>query len=146
MVLDKKGLALIKTFEGFKAKPYICPAGIPTIGYGTTRYEGGRHVTMKDAPISEERASDILKHQVDSHYGAAVDRYVQIDINQNQFDALVSFAYNLGIGALKSSTLLQKVNRGRSPADEFGKWIHANGKILSGLVRRREAERNLYLA
>jgi lysozyme len=140
------GIELIKTFEGFESAPYKCPAGIPTIGYGATFYPGGKKVTMTDKSVTEAEAVDLLKHMLVS-FEKYVDSYCRDDINQNQFDALVSFAYNLGPANLKASTLLKKVNA--NPADEtikleFMKWVKAGGKTLKGLVRRREAEAELY--
>jgi lysozyme len=140
------GIDMIKAFEGFRGTPYKCPAGIPTIGYGATFYPGGKKVTMADATITEARGTELLQSMLVS-FEQYVDSYCRDDINQNQFDALVSFAYNLGPGNLKSSTLLKKVNA--NPEDEsirleFMKWVKAGGKTLKGLVRRREAEANLY--
>jgi lysozyme len=140
------GIELIKTFEGFKSAPYKCPAGIPTIGYGATFYPNGKKVTMTDKALTETESVELLKHMLIS-FEKYVDSYCRDDINQNQFDALVSFAYNLGPANLKSSTLLKKVNT--NPADEsikleFMKWVKAGGKTLKGLVARREAESKLY--
>ena len=141
-----KGIELIKSFEGFRGKPYKCPAGIPTIGYGATFYPDGKKVTMNDAPITEEKATELLQSMLVS-FEKYVDSYCRDDVNQNQFDALVSFAYNLGPANLKSSTLLKKVNA--NPSDEtiraeFMKWTKAGGRTLQGLVRRRTAEADLY--
>jgi lysozyme len=141
-----KGIDIIKSFEGFRGKPYKCPAGIPTIGYGATFYPNGKKVTMSDRVITEYEATDMLKHMLES-FEKYVDSYCVDTVTQNQFDALVSFAYNLGPANLKSSTLLKKVNK--DPNDptiraEFMKWVKAGGKTLQGLVRRREAEANLY--
>lgn len=141
-----KGIELVKSFEGFRSKPYKCPAGVPTIGYGATFYPNGKKVTMADAALTEEQATELLAHTLTS-FEKYVDSYCRDDVNQNQFDALVSFAYNLGPANLKSSTLLKKVNA--DPNDEtiraeFMKWVKAGGKTLKGLVRRREAEANLY--
>jgi lysozyme len=149
MKITKTGVAgveLIKTFEGFKSAPYKCPAGIPTIGYGATFYPNGKKVTMTDKALTETESVELLKHMLVS-FEKYVDSYCRDDINQNQFDALVSFAYNLGPANLKSSTLLKKVNA--NPADEsikleFMKWVKAGGKTLKGLVARREAESKLY--
>ena len=143
-----KGVELIKKFEGFRAAPYKCPAGVPTIGYGATFYPGGKKVTMADKSISESEATDLLKSMLTS-FEKYVDSYCRDDINQNQFDALVSFAYNLGPANLKSSTLLKKVNA--NPADptikdEIMKWTKAGGKVLKGLVTRRTAEAELYFS
>ena len=147
MKISKAGLELIKSFEGFSSKPYRCPAGVATIGYGTTHYED-RAVAMDDPSISKRTASYLLESQVNETYGKAVNHYVTEDITQNQYDAMVSFAYNLGSGALKSSTLLKKVNQGKMKraSREFLKWDHAGGKRLAGLTRRRKAESELFLA
>ena len=139
-------IELIKKFEGFSKIPYLCPANVATIGYGSTRYANGLKVTMKDNPITELQAIDLLKDTL-KQYELAVDSYCRDDINQNQFDALVDFAYNCGNANLKSSTLLKKVNA--NPNDltiglEFAKWNKGGGKILNGLVKRRAAESELY--
>lgn len=139
-------LKLIKQFEGFKSKPYLCPAGVPTIGYGSTRYIDGRKVSLSDKPITELEAVELLKSTL-SQYELAVDAYCRDDINQNQFDALTDFAYNLGNGNLKSSTLLKKLNANPNDPtirDEFMKWNKADGKVLAGLTARRKAEADLY--
>lgn len=140
------GIELIKSFEGFRGEPYKCPAGIPTIGYGSTFYPNGKKVTMADAHITEAQGTELLKSMLTS-FEKYVDSYCIDIINQNQFDALVSFAYNLGPANLKVSTLLKKVNANpedETIRDEFMKWTKAGGKTLKGLVRRREAEANLY--
>lgn len=139
-------IELIKKFEGFSKIPYLCPANVATIGYGSTRYANGLKVTIKDNPITELQAINLLKDTL-KQYELAVDSYCRDDINQNQFDALVDFAYNCGNANLKSSTLLKKVNA--NPNDitigsEFAKWTLANGKKMNGLVKRRAAESELY--
>jgi lysozyme len=144
--INKDGYDLITRFEGFSSKPYICPAGVPTIGYGTTRYYNGVKVSMSDLPISEEKGREYLMHDVHT-FELAVDAMATDAVTQNQFNALVSFAYNLGPHALKSSTLLKKVNlnpNDKKIRDEFYKWVYAGGKKLEGLVRRRAAESELY--
>ena len=108
--IGKKGLDLIKSFEGLSLKPYLCPAGIPTIGYGSTFYEDGTKVTLKDKAITEAKATKMLLHEI-TVTEKYVDVFCQDRINQNQFDALVSFAYNTGSNALKTSTLLVKLNK-----------------------------------
>jgi lysozyme len=143
---SKNCIDLIKTFEGFVASPYKCPAGVWTIGYGSTRYSDGRKVLPTDPPINETTAVQLLAATL-KQYEVAVDSFCRDDINQNQFDALVDFAYNCGVGNLKNSTLLKRVNA--NPAnqkihDEFMKWVFANGKVMNGLKRRREAESKLY--
>ena len=144
--ISAKGLNLIKQFEGFLAKPYKCPALIPTIGYGATYYPNGLKVTMSDKAITEAQASTMLMNMLRT-YEKSVDSFCRDDINQNQFDALCAFAYNVGINALKNSTLLKKVNK--NPNDptiraEFLKWNKANGRALNGLTNRRIAEADLY--
>lgn len=146
MKIATPGITLIKKWEGFKAQSYLCPAGIPTIGYGCTYYPNGKPVTLADPALTEPKATALLQ-AILHHYESGVNRYVQKPIHQNQFDALVSFAYNLGLEALRSSTLLKKVNL--NPNDpsiktEFLKWVHSNGKILPGLIARRREEAALY--
>lgn len=137
---------LIKQSESFKSKPYLCPAGVPTIGYGSTVYENGVHVALMDEPITEKRAEQLLFNQL-IHYENAVNRYVKTKLNQNQFDSIVDFTYNVGIGNLQKSTLLRKINAGdfEGASKEFSKWVYANGRKLNGLVKRREAERELFI-
>lgn len=146
MKISKSGLEIIKEFEGFRSKPYLCSAGVATIGYGTTVYSNGTKVRLSDKPISVEEATDMLQYQCDRVYGHCVSGKA-ISSTQNQFDAMVSFTYNVGCGAFGSSTLLRKHNARdyKGAADEFLRWNKAGGKILNGLVRRRDAERKLYL-
>jgi lysozyme len=129
-------------------KPYVCAGGINTIGYGNTYYTNGKRVTLQDKPITKQQAEELLKLSV-STYEKAVDSFCRDDISQSQFDALVSFAYNLGTGALQKSTLIKKVNS--NPSDpsikaEFLKWNKAGGRALAGLTRRRQAESDLYFS
>jgi lysozyme len=146
MKMSMNGVALIHTSEGLELEPYLCPAGVPTIGYGSTMYENGAHVKLSDPAITKERAIAILFHQLIG-YENAVNRYVKVSLNQNQFDALVDFAYNAGIGALQKSTLLKKLNAGdyAGTAKEFDKWVFGGGKKLGGLVKRRANEKALFL-
>ena len=147
MKISQKGLELIKTFEGWSPDPYLDPVGIPTIGYGFTYYLPSRQkVTMKDKPLTLVRGDEMLR-QVLVTYENDVNRLVKAKLNQNQFDALVSFTYNLGGANLAKSTLLKKVND--NPFDptirtEFAKWRLAGGKVFKGLERRRKAEADLY--
>lgn len=148
MKTSKKGLDLIKKYEGFVSKPYLCPAQIPTIGYGATHYGNGKKVTMKDPAIDEEHASCLLNNMIIS-YENSVKMLVQKPISQNQFDALVSFTYNLGAANLSKSTLLKKLNadpNDKSIKNEFLKWNKAGGKELNGLTRRRHEEALLYFS
>lgn len=146
--LSQKGLELIKQFEGLSLTPYVCAGGINTIGYGNTYYTNGKKVSLKDKAITKQQAEELLKHSL-STYEKAVDSFCRDDISQSNFDALVSFAYNLGTGALQKSTLIKKVNANPKDvtiADEFLKWNKANGRVLAGLTRRRQAEANLYFS
>ena len=146
--IGTKGLEIIKSYEGLKLKPYLCPAKVPTVGYGSTFYENGKKVKITDPSITEQRAIELLQHSLKS-FEQYVDSYCRDDINQNQFDALVSFCYNLGPANLKSSTLLKKANvnpNDETIRDEFMKWTRSSGKILKGLVARRQAESDLYFS
>lgn len=142
----KAGIDMIKEFEGFRSKPYLDAVGVPTIGYGATHYGNGVKVKMSDKPISEAEASALLQDML-KQYEKPVLYLVTSKINQNQFDALVSFTYNLGVANFRKSTLLKKVNS--NPMDliishEFLRWNRAGGKVLAGLTRRRKAEAELY--
>lgn len=146
--ISSKGLDLIKKYEGFRSKPYKCPAGIPTIGYGSTYYKDGTKVKLTDPQITEDRATKLLVALLVS-FEKAVDSYMRDDINQNQFDALCVFAYNVGTNALRNSTLCKKVNK--NPNDptirqEFMKWDKANGQKMLGLTKRRTDEYELYFS
>lgn len=148
MNISNKGLALIKKYEGFYSKPYLDPIGIPTIGYGATYYPNKVKVTMKDKPLSEKEASDLLVQML-KVYENQVALLVTKPINQNQFDALVSFTYNLGATNLGKSTLLKKVNKNPNDPtirDEFIKWNRAGGRVLRGLTIRRKDEAVLYFS
>jgi len=142
-----KCIQLIKRFEGFSAKPYLCPAGVATIGYGSTRDTDGKPITRAHKPITETEANNLMRATLVT-YENAVNRYVKVEINQNQFDALVDFAYNAGAKNLLTSTLLKKLNAGdyTGASKEFSKWVYAGSKKLNGLVRRREAERQLFIS
>jgi lysozyme len=146
--IGTKGLDLIKSFEGLKLKPYLCPAKVPTVGYGSTFYENDKKVKLTDPSITEQRASELLLDSLKG-FERYVDSYCRDDINQNQFDALVSFCYNLGPANLKSSTLLKKANVNPNDptiAQEFLRWNKAGGKALKGLTKRRQAESDLYFS
>ena len=131
---------LLKKFEGCKLKAYRCPAGILTIGYGHTSAAGAPEV-HDGMTITQDEAESILKNDL-VKYEQPVANMVKVPLEQNQFDVLVDFAYNAGVGALKTSTLLKKVNAGDFDAlpDELMKWTKGGGKVLPGLVRRRQAE------
>ena len=146
MKLSQSGYDLIKTFEGLSLKPYKCSAGVPTIGYGNTYYENGVKVQMSDPAITKQRAEELLKHSAD-RYASKVANLLKKPVTQNQFNALVSFAYNVGSGALASSTLLKLVNINPNDAmiaKEFLKWNKAGGVKNKGLENRRIKESALY--
>lgn len=138
-------VALLKEHEGLRLKPYLCPAGVPTIGFGTTAYPDGKRVTLADSAITEGQAEEFLCHDL-KRFEAAVNS-IKVVLTQNQYDALVSFTYNVGATAFKNSTLAKKVrvNPGdESIRNEFNKWVNGGGKKLPGLVRRRADEANLF--
>ncbi len=140
MNISKTGLDLIKSFESLRLNAYLCPAGVLTIGYGHT----GKDVNTGNT-ITEERADELLAYDV-SKFEKGVSGAVHIDLTQNQFDALVSLAFNIGLSAFTRSTLLRKLNQGdlEGAALEFLRWNRASGKILIGLVRRRDRERYIF--
>ena len=135
------GIMLIKEFESFRAKAYKCPAGVWTVGYGTTK---GVHEGMQ---VTELQATEMLKQHIEG-----IEEHLNrlnLGLNQNQFDALASFIYNVGTGAFDSSNLLKTIRRNRSIgsiSDEFRRWVYSKGVVLPGLVKRREKEANLYFA
>lgn len=137
--------ALARRFEGLYLTPYLCPAGVPTIGYGATFYEDGTKVLLTDAPITKERADGLLLWMVRSVYLPTVMQLCPYVNDHNRLAALIDFTFNLGSGRLKSSTLRKKVNAQDWEAvpGELRKWTKGGGKILRGLVLRREAEINL---
>jgi lysozyme len=148
--VSQDGVDFIKGFEGFESKPYLCPAGYPTIGFGTILYPDGVRVRLSDKECTLEEAEKWLRFEISSK-SKQVDAMTIDSINQNQFDALVSFAYNFGATALKNSTLLSLVNQNpndRNIALEFKKWnkIRKNGKLVPspGLTRRRKEETEMY--
>jgi lysozyme len=148
MILDNKGYLFITKHEGLSLKPYLCPAKIPTIGYGNTYYSDGKRVTLLDKDITKQQAFDMFK-EIANRFGKRVDELVTSNINQNQFNALVSFAYNVGTGNFSSSTLLKKINK--NPNDltlkaEFLRWNKAGGKVINGLTNRRNEEADLYFS
>ena len=146
MQTSDKGIALIKQFEGCKLTAYQDSVGVWTIGYGWTQPVDGKPIRA-GMTIKQETADGLLKTGLVS-YESDVSRLVKVGLSQGQFDALVSFTYNLGARSLSTSTLLRKLNAGdyAGAADEFLRWNKAGGKVLNGLTRRREAERTLFLS
>lgn len=148
MKLNNSGYLLITEFEGFSAKPYLCSAKIPTIGYGNTYYPDGKRVTMLDKEITRMQAFEMFKFIADK-FASTVSKLVKTPLNQNQFNALVSLAYNIGTGNFASSTLLKKVNINHNDKTielEFKKWNKVNKKEVAGLTRRRNYEANIYFS
>ncbi len=146
MKLTKEIKDFVKAKEGLSLTAYLCPAKVWTIGYGNTSYETGIKVKQGDK-ISKERA-ELLFNNTFENFALQVKPLVfKSTLNDNQFSALVSFAYNVGIGALKSSTLLKKVKANpndKTIANEFAKWNKGGGKVLAGLTSRRAKESDIY--
>ncbi len=146
--ISPNGLEFIKHWEQFRSKPYKDSSGVPTIGFGTTYYPNGERVRLTDPEITLEQALEIY-HDNLLIYQIAVDSFTRDDINQNQFDALVSFAYNAGIQALKTSKLLRLINENPNDpeiAKQFLRWVYDEGRKVRGLINRRNAEINLYFS
>lgn len=142
-----KCYALIKNFEGCELTAYLCPAGIPSIGYGSTFYADGKHVKLGDR-ITQIQAEELLPKIV-LKFSLEVNNRLKHPVTQGQFDALVSLCYNIGIGNFAKSTLLGLLNKGADKlqiASEFLKWNKSKGVILEGLIKRRNAERLLFLS
>lgn len=140
-----KALPIIKKYEGLRLTSYLCPSGLATIGYGATFYENGSRVQLGEK-ITIDRADSLLLMQI-KLFENEVKRTVKSALNDNQLGALVSFCFNIGGGAFSKSTLAKKANA--NPNDptiraEFMRWTRGGGKVLPGLVKRREAEANLY--
>ncbi|WP_426808038.1 lysozyme [Pseudomonas sp. WOUb67] len=140
MRTSQRGLSLIKSFEGLRLQAYQDSVGVWTIGYGATR---GVQSGMK---VSKEQADRMLLNDI-QRFEPEVERLIKVPLNQNQWDALMSFTYNLGAANLESSTLRRLLNAGNhaAAAEQFRRWNKAGGKVLAGLTSRRSAERALFL-
>ncbi len=148
MKLDDNGYKLIQGFEGLSLVPYLCSAKVATIGWGNIFYPSGIKVTMADKPISLATASWMFRTIAD-RFAVDVDKMIKANINQNQFNAIVSLAYNIGLAGLAKSSLLKKVNANPSDptiTNSFMIWNKAGGKVLNGLTKRRAIEAKLYFA
>ena len=147
--INERGIEMVKSFEGLALRPYVCAGGVNSVGYGATRSSNGRPFNLDMEPITEAEAETetLLIRDLDSSEGW-VSRLIKTALTENQYSALTSFTFNVGAGALQRSTLRMKLNRSeyQGAADEFPKWRIAGGRILAGLVRRRAAERALFLA
>jgi lysozyme len=147
MVISNKLRELVKHFEGCKLTSYVCSAGHNTIGYGNTFYENGVKVKPGDK-ITQQRAEELLD-VILIKFVQQTNELIKSNVNKNQRDALTDFAYNCGVGNLKSSTLLKLVNANPNDPEiraQFMRWNKGGGKVLNGLTRRREAEANLYFS
>ena len=145
--VNAAGVNLVTSFEGLKLTPYPDSAGIPTIGYGTIMYPDGTKVSLNDPEITQDQATQFLQHQMDLK-ASAVEGMVTVALNDNEFAALVCFAYNVGVNGLHGSTLLTMLNANQdrtAVADQFLRWNKAGGREIPGLTRRRQAERSLFL-
>ncbi len=143
---------LCRRFEGFRAKPYLCPAGVATIGYGSTYYPGGRRVTLQDESVTEVQARAMLVHELLETYAPGVIRQCPVLLtlalstsDWRKLNSIVDFAYNLGVGRLQTSTLKRKINVQDWPgaAEQLALWVRGGGRVLPGLVARRKAEAQL---
>jgi lysozyme len=145
MKVNSEGYALIKKFEGCRLKAYKCPANVWTIGYGNTFYENGMKVKEGDV-ITQQRAEELAKFIIDQ-FAVTIEPFIQKPLNDNQFSACVSLAYNIGTSGFKRSSVFKKLNINPNDptiADSFKLWNKGGGKVLAGLVKRREAEIQLY--
>ena len=142
MKTSSNGIDLIKIFERLVLKAYVWPAGVLTIGYGHT----GKDVKVGQF-ITKQKAEELLQQDLIKFENAIADNVI-VSITQNHLDALVSFVFNIGIAAFQRSTLLKLLNEGEYflAADQFPRWNKANNEVLPGLVRRRSAERQLFLS
>jgi len=139
--------ALARRFEGCRLRPYLCPAGIPTIGYGATYYEDGTRVTLFDLGIDKERADKLLLWMIRTKYLPAVRRLCPSIDSPDRLAAIIDFCFNLGAGNLRASTLRRRINAGRwdEVPVELRKWVKGGGRVLAGLVKRRDAEASLVI-
>lgn len=138
-----KAIDLIKQFEGCKLIAYKCPAGVWTVGYGSTTFEGTK--VTEGLTITQQQAEDQLQRDLEVPR-KVIDQLVTVPLNDNQYCALVDFIYNIGAGNFQSSTLLKKLNKGQynDASFEFLRWNRSKGRIVNGLQRRREAEQALF--
>lgn len=144
MITSPSGIRLIQSFEGLKLQAYLDGGGVPTIGYGTIIYPTGKRVKMGDICTLVE-ANQYLQFKI-AEFEKAINKLVTVTISQNQFDALVSFVYNIGITQFNTSTLLKKLNENNfhAASEQFPRWNKDNGKVIAGLTKRRNQERALF--
>ena len=145
MKVSETGIRLIAKYEGFRSSPYLDAVGVPTIGFGNTFYTDNTRVKMTDKPITEEKARELLRDIVQG-FEREVSKLMR-EVNQNQFDAVLSLVYNIGVTAFSRSTLLKRINKNPIEQDiayQFSRWNKAGKKVLLGLTRRRKEEAELY--
>lgn len=146
MNVSEKGIEIIQHFERFSSKPYLDTGGVPTIGYGTTRYPDGSRVTMDDAPVDMAVATRWMRYHIRGTINYLNLALKGLEVQQHEFDALVSFVYNIGEGNFGSSTMLKRLkSKDPNACDEFDRWVYDNGRKLKGLERRRASEKHLYI-
>ena len=153
MKISENGLRLIQEFESFVSTPYQDSARVWTIGYGSTYYPNGKKVTGRDKPITREYAETIQRNVIKNDFEPVINELLKNEIEkgfitQNMFDAIISLTYNIGVNGFKRSSVLRLLKQGdkQNAADAFLLWNMAGGKVLRGLVKRREKERKLFLS
>ena len=141
MNVSENGIKLIKQFEGCKLQAYKCPAGVWTIGYGHTK-------GVKEGDKCTNSLAELYLKEDLKEFEHAINTLVKVELNQNQFDALVSFVFNVGTSAFEKSAMLKFINAGHFllAAGQFDRWIYAAGNVLNGLVKRRNVEQELFLS
>ena len=146
MIISDNGIELIKSFEGFRSKPYLCSAGVPTIGYGSTYYSNTKKVKLTDPAITKEKATELLMLQL-FKYNKAVKDSIKVELSQNELDALVSMCYNIGIAGFKNSKLVKNINENNRTQikENFLAWRFVNKKENKGLKTRRLKEYELFI-
>ena len=153
MKISENGLKLIQEFESFEADPYLDSARVWTIGYGSTYYPNGTSVTGRDKPITREYAETIQRHVISKYFESIINELLEKEIasgfiTQNMYDAIISLTYNIGVSGFKRSSVLRLLKQGDklNAGNAFLLWNKAGGKVLKGLVNRRERERKLFLS
>ena len=139
--------SICRRFEGLYLKPYLCPAGVPTIGYGATFYQDGKKVSLRDKPITREQAEDLLMYHLKQYFLKEVLLLCYTLDTESKTASILDFAFNVGLGNLKVSTLRKRIlsKNWEGVPNQLMRWNKANGKVLKGLTLRREAEKVLFI-
>ena len=139
--------SICRRFEGLYLKPYLCPAGVPTIGYGATFYQNGKKVSLRDKPITREQAEDLLMYHLKQYFLKEVLLLCYTLDTESKTASILDFAFNVGLGNLKVSTLRKRIlsKNWEDVPNQLMRWNKANGKVLKGLTLRREAEKVLFI-